>query len=91
MSTSNPFDKLNVRREEEEDDQGEFEQVKGKEKNIPYGTFFSLLFTCSNSPWSSSSSSLRIFNLSNGLLVDILIKYFLFGALKIMRKIIIFN
>ena len=37
MSTSNPFDKLNVRREEEEDDQGEFEQVKGKEKNIPYG------------------------------------------------------
>ena len=37
MSTSNPFDKLNIRREEEEDDQGEFEQVKSKEKNIPYG------------------------------------------------------
>ena len=37
MSTSNPFDKLNIRREEEEEDQGEFEQVKSKEKNVPYG------------------------------------------------------
>ena len=37
MSTSNPFDKLNVKREEEEDEQGEFQQVKGKDKNVPYG------------------------------------------------------
>ena len=36
MSTSNPFDKLNVKREEEDEEQ-EFHQVKGKEKNIPYG------------------------------------------------------
>ena len=37
MSTSNPFDKLNVKREEEDDEQGEFHQVKGKDKNVPYG------------------------------------------------------
>ena len=37
MSTSNPFDKLNVKREEEEDEEQEFHQVKGKEKNVPYG------------------------------------------------------
>ena len=36
MSTSNPFDKLNVKREEEDEEQ-EFHQVKGKEKNVPYG------------------------------------------------------
>lgn len=36
MSTSNPFEKLNVKREEEDEEQ-EFHQVKGKEKNIPYG------------------------------------------------------
>ena len=37
MSTSNPFDKLNVKREEEDDEQGEFHQVKGKDKNVQYG------------------------------------------------------
>ncbi len=37
MATSNPFDKLNVKREEDDDEQGEFEQVKGKEKNVPFG------------------------------------------------------
>ena len=37
MSTSNPFDKLNVKREEEDDEQGEFQKVKGKEKNVPVG------------------------------------------------------
>ena len=37
MSTSNPFDKLNINREEQEEDDQEFHQVKGKEKNVPYG------------------------------------------------------
>ena len=37
MATSNPCDKLNVKREEDDDDQGEFEQVKGKEKSVPFG------------------------------------------------------
>ena len=36
MSTSNRFEKLNVKREEEDEEQ-EFLQVKWKEKNIPYG------------------------------------------------------
>jgi len=36
MSTSNRFEKLNVKREEEDEEQ-EFHQVKWKEKNIPYG------------------------------------------------------
>ena len=35
---SNPFEKLHVKREEsDDDDQGEFQKVKGKEKNIPIG------------------------------------------------------
>lgn len=39
MSSNNPFEKLHVKREAEEEDdgQGEFQQVKGKEKNIPIG------------------------------------------------------
>ena len=37
MSTSNPFDKLVVKREEEEDEDQEFHQVKGKDKNVPLG------------------------------------------------------
>ena len=39
MSLSNPFEKLNVKRDVEEDDdgQGEFRKVKGKEKNLPIG------------------------------------------------------
>ena len=37
MSTSNPFDKLNVKREAEEEEEQEFKEVKGKEKNVPYG------------------------------------------------------
>ena len=39
MSLSNPFEKLNIKRdiEEEDDDQGEFQKVKGKEKNLPVG------------------------------------------------------
>ena len=37
MATSNPFDKLNVKRDDDDDDQGEFEQVKGKEKSAPIG------------------------------------------------------
>ena len=39
MSLSNPFEKLNVKRDVEEDDdgQGEFQKVKGKEKNLPIG------------------------------------------------------
>jgi len=37
MSTSNPFDKLNVKREEEEEEEPEFKEVKGKVKNVPYG------------------------------------------------------
>ena len=37
MATSNPFDKLNVKREDDDDEQGEFEQVKGKDKSIPFG------------------------------------------------------
>ena len=38
MSTTNPFEKLNVRHEKDDDDeQGEFEQVKGKDKNVPFG------------------------------------------------------
>ena len=37
MSTNNPFEKLNVKHEEEEDEQGAFEKVKGKVKNTPYG------------------------------------------------------
>ena len=36
--SSNPFEKLNVKRDDEDDDdQGEFQQVKGKEKNVPIG------------------------------------------------------
>ena len=36
--SSNPFEKLNVKRDEEDDDdQGEFQQVKGKAKNVPIG------------------------------------------------------
>ena len=35
---SNPFEKLHVKREEsDDDDQGEFQKVKGKEKNVPIG------------------------------------------------------
>ena len=37
MSTSNPFEKLNVKREVEEEEEQEFKEVKGKEKNVPYG------------------------------------------------------
>ena len=39
MSLSNPFEKLSVKRdvEEEDDGQGEFKKVKGKEKNLPIG------------------------------------------------------
>lgn len=37
MATNNPFDKLNVKRDDDDDEQGEFEQVKGKEKNVPIG------------------------------------------------------
>ena len=38
MTTSNPFEKLNVRHDKDDDDeQGEFEQVKGKDKNVPFG------------------------------------------------------
>ena len=36
MSTANPFEKLNVKHDEE-DEQGEFEKVKKKERNAPYG------------------------------------------------------
>ena len=36
MSTSNPFEKLNVNKEDD-DEQGEFEQVKAKDKNVPFG------------------------------------------------------
>ena len=35
MSTSNPFEKLQVKHDKEDDDeQGEFEQVKAKDKNL---------------------------------------------------------
>jgi hypothetical protein len=38
MSTSNPFEKLQVKHDKEDDDeQGEFEQVKAKDKNVPFG------------------------------------------------------
>ena len=39
MSLSNPFEKLNIKRdiEEEDDGQGEFQKVKGKDKNLPIG------------------------------------------------------
>ena len=37
MSTSNPFEKLHVRHDKEDDEQGEFEQVKAKDKNVPFG------------------------------------------------------
>jgi len=37
MSTSNPFEKLHVKHDVEEDEQGEFEKVTGKEKNVPIG------------------------------------------------------
>ena len=39
MSLSNPFEKLNIKRhiEEEDDGQGEFKKVKGKDKNLPIG------------------------------------------------------
>ena len=37
MSTSNPFEKLNIKHDDEEDEQGGFEKVKGKERNAPYG------------------------------------------------------
>ena len=37
MSTNNPFEKLSVKIDKEEDEQGEFEQVKSKEKNVPFG------------------------------------------------------
>ena len=37
--SSNPFEKLNIKRdvEDDDDDQGEFQKVKGKEKNVPLG------------------------------------------------------
>ena len=37
--SSNPFEKLHIKRDEEEDDdgQGEFQQVKSKDKNVPFG------------------------------------------------------
>ena len=38
MSSNNPFEKLNVKRDvDDDDDQGEFQKVKGKEKNVPVG------------------------------------------------------
>ena len=37
MSTNNPFEKLNVKHEDDDDEQGAFEKVKGKAKNAPYG------------------------------------------------------
>lgn len=38
MSTSNPFEKLQVKRDkDDEDESGEFEQVKAKDKNVPFG------------------------------------------------------
>ena len=39
MSMSNPFEKLNVKRDidDEDDGQGEFQKVKAKEKNLPIG------------------------------------------------------
>jgi len=35
--SSNPFEKLNVKRDDDDDEQEEFQQVKGKEKHVPYG------------------------------------------------------
>jgi hypothetical protein len=37
--SSNPFEKLHIKRgeEEEDDGQGEFQQVKSKDKNVPFG------------------------------------------------------
>jgi len=37
--SSNPFEKLHIKRDEEEEDdgQGEFQQVKSKDKNVPFG------------------------------------------------------
>ncbi len=37
MSINNPFEKLSVKIDKEEDEQGEFEQVKKKDKNVPFG------------------------------------------------------
>lgn len=37
MSINNPFEKLNIKYEDEKDEEGEFEQVKSKEKNVPFG------------------------------------------------------
>lgn len=37
MSINNPFEKLNIKHEDEKDEEGEFEQVKSKEKNVPFG------------------------------------------------------
>ncbi len=38
MATTNPFEKLNIKYDRDDDDeQGEFEQVKGKDKNVPFG------------------------------------------------------
>ena len=36
--SNNPFERLNVKRDADDDDeQGEFQKVKGKEKNVPVG------------------------------------------------------
>ena len=37
MSSNNPFEKLHIKRDVEEDEQGEFQPVKGKDKNVPIG------------------------------------------------------
>ena len=37
MSISNPFEKLSVKIDKDDDEQGEFEQVKSKDKNVPFG------------------------------------------------------
>ena len=37
MSTNNPFEKLNIKRDPDDEENGEFEKVKAKEKNAPLG------------------------------------------------------
>ena len=37
MSTSNPFEKLHVKRDKDDDEEKNFEEVKAKDKNVPLG------------------------------------------------------
>lgn len=37
MSTSNPFEKLHVKRDKDDEEDGNFEEVKAKDKNVPLG------------------------------------------------------